>query len=236
MKIGHWADREIPANKNTEGIKTNSLGYRCPEFIVPYGKKNVVVLGCSHTFGAGHPNDTHWVAHLSKHNTKLLRYWNLAVPGCSADKMTRILYSTEKIIDSKVIICCWPSSSRRERLEQLPINTMGSDECNKHETDETDKQNFLTNLFFIQKFAEKVRAKTFHCFADEVREMPEKINVMDWATLKSCWPPWDRHHHPEARRDRITEPNVAQDGIHYGDKHHKEFAELFLKKFEKKLK
>ncbi len=163
MQIGHWSDRKIPANENSEGITVNSHGYRCLEWNpMPDGKKNVVILGCSHTFGVGHPEETHWVAHLSKHNTKLLRYWNLAVPGCSADKMTRILYGAEKILEPKIIICCWPSSSRRERLDKIPISTMGADKYNRFETDETDKQNFLTNLFFIEKLAEKNKAKTFH--------------------------------------------------------------------------
>ena len=134
MEIGHWADKKIPANENNEGIKVNSQGYRCREWNpMPDGKKNVVILGCSHTFGVGHLDETYWVAHLSKHNTKLLRYWNLAVPGCSADKMTRILYGTEKILEPKIIICCWPSSSRRERLEQIPISTMGTDKYNRFE-------------------------------------------------------------------------------------------------------
>ena len=76
----------------------------------------------------------------------------------------------------------------------------------------------------------------FHCFAEEVPKCPAKINVMDYATLKSCWPPWDKHHLPEARRDRITDPDVAQDGVHYGEKHHLAFAELFLSKFRQKLR
>ena len=54
MDFGHFSDKGIPANNNDGGIKVNSLGYRCPEFNVPDGKKNVVILGCSHTFGVGH--------------------------------------------------------------------------------------------------------------------------------------------------------------------------------------
>ena len=238
MKIGHWADSEIPANENYEGIEVNSLGYRCREFSpLPIGKKNVIILGCSHTFGVGHAENTYWVAHLSKHNTKTLRYWNLAVPGCSADRMVRILYGAEKVLFPKIIICCWPSISRRERLDKIPIDLFGRDKYNRFETDETDKQNFLKNLFFVQQFAEKAHAKTFHCFAGEVQEMPkEGTNVLDYATLKSCWPPWDKHHLPEARKQRITDPNLAQDGIHYGEKHHLAFAELFLSRFGLKLK
>ena len=236
MELGHFSDKGIPVNNNAEGIKVNSLGYRCPEFNVPDGKKNVVILGCSHTFGVGHAKDTHWVSHLSKHNTTLLRYWNLAVPGCSGDRMVRILYGAEKIIFPKIIICCWPHSSRRERLEEIPIQLFGRDKYLRFETDITDNQNFLKNLFFVQKFAEYNQAKVFHCFAEDIPKFPANINAMDYATLKSCWPPWDTHHLPEARREKINEPNVAQDGKHYGDKHHKAFAELFLGKFGQKLR
>ena len=142
MDIGHFSDKGIPVNNYAEGMKVNSLGYRCSEFNVPDGKKNVVILGCSHTFGVGHAEETYWVAHLSKHNTKLLRYWNLASPGCSADRMVRILYGTEKVLFPKIIICCWPSISRRERLDKIPVDLFGRDKYNRFETDDTDKANF----------------------------------------------------------------------------------------------
>ena len=72
MKFGYFTDKGLPES---------DVGYRCPSWDpMPAGKKNVVVLGCSHTYGVGHNDDTHWVAHLSKHNTTRLRYWNLAQP------------------------------------------------------------------------------------------------------------------------------------------------------------
>ena len=136
----------------------------------------------------------------------------------------------------KIIICCWPHSSRRERLDKIPIDLFGRDKYNRFETDETDKQNILKNLFFVQKFADYNNAKVFHCFAEETSTLPANINVMDYATLKSCWPPWDDHNLPEARKQRVTDPNFAQDGVHYGEKHHLAFAKLFLEKFGSKLK
>ena len=237
MDIGHFSDKGIPVNNTAEGIKVNSLGYRCPEFSpLPEGKKNVIVLGCSHTFGVGHKEDTHWVSHLVKHNTTQLRYWNLAVPGCSGDRMVRILYGSEKIIFPKIIICCWPHSSRRERLGKIPIDLFGRDNELKFETEDTDHQNFLKNVFLVQKFAEYNQAKVFHCFAEDIPTLPTNINVIDYATLKSCWPPWDDHNLPEARKQRVTDPNFAQDGVHYGEKHHLAFATLFVNKFKLKLK
>ena len=114
MKFGHYADRELPESVGINkpplmDYKTNSHGYRCPEWEpMPDGKKNVVVLGCSHTFGQGNADNEHWVHHLSQHNTERLRYWNLGQPGCSADKIVRILYGCEKLIDPRIVIVCWP--------------------------------------------------------------------------------------------------------------------------------
>ena len=90
---------------------------------MPDGKKNVVILGCSHTYGVGHTDDDHWVAHLSKHNTKRLRYWNLGQPGASGDLLVRILYGCQKLIYPSIVIVCWPLWSRRERLEKKPFGT-----------------------------------------------------------------------------------------------------------------
>ncbi len=91
-------------------------------------------------------------------------------------------------------------------------------------------------MFFIQKFAEHNQAKVFHCFAEEIPTLPKNINALEYATLKSCWPPWDNHNLPEARKQRAPNPNFAQDGVHYGEKHHLAFAELFLERFKAKLK
>ena len=158
------------------------------------------------------------------------------MPGCSGDRMVRILYGAEKVLFPNIIICCWPSVSRRERLDKIPIDMFGRDKYLKYETDSSDHQNFLRNLFFIESFANHTHAKAFHCFAEEIPTLPANINVMDYATLKSCWPPWDDHNLPEARKERIEDPNYALDGLHYGEKHHLGFAELLLNKFSSKLK
>ena len=106
MKFGYYTDRDLP-----EG------DYRCPNCdTMPTGKKNVVVLGCSHTYGQGLGDDEHWVHFLSQHNTKRLRYWNLGQPGASADKVVRILYGCEKIINPRIIIVCWPFWGRRSAV------------------------------------------------------------------------------------------------------------------------
>jgi hypothetical protein len=243
MKYGHYSDDEIPNHKSTDrynkqnGYITNSHGYRCAEWQpLPNGKKNVVVLGCSHTFGEGLDDGEVWVDQLAaKTDLRALRWWNLGQPGSSGDKIVRILYATEKVLFPKIIIICWPEWSRRERLENLPINLTSDNKLLKTETDETDRNNFLKNVFLAEKFAEQQNAKLFHCFAHDIYEV-NSTNVFKDTSLRSCWPEWDRHHLPAAKRKHITTFSLAKDGIHYGVEHHRVFAEKFYNRFKSKLK
>jgi hypothetical protein len=239
MKFGFYSDREIPESVAIDrspwkDYKLNSHGYRCPEWTpMPDGKKNVVVLGCSHTFGQGNADDEHWVHFLSQHNTDRLRYWNLGQPGASADKVVRILYGCEKIIDPRIIIVCWPVWSRRERFDRYAHDLTGHDEKLKLENDDTDRNNFLKNVFLVEKYAEKNGCKTFHCFAqDSYHDHIKGLSVLENYTIKNCWPYWDRYE----QRVHHKDPSLASDGQHYGVEHHQRFARLFLDYFGKKLK
>ena len=225
IKFGHYSDNGLP---------TSETGYRCSSWDpMPSGKKNVVVLGCSHTYGVGHSEDTHWVARISKHNTERLRYWNLGQPGASADKIVRILYGSEQVLYPKIIVVCWPVWSRRERLTGVCVDLTSDNEFLKTENDETDKQNFLKNVFFVEKFAKANNCLTFHCFAEEsYHENLHGLNVLEDYTIKNCWPYWDKFE----QRIIYDKPSLAADGKHYGVEHHERFAELFLQKFQAKLR
>jgi hypothetical protein len=237
MKHGYYADNELPKFDPAKGYKTNSLGYRCPEFHpLPNGGKNAVVLGCSHTFGEGLEDNETWVSQVAKDSNKTLRWWNLSQPGASADLMIRILYGAEKVLFPKVIVACWPAQSRRERLDLYPQNLTSNDSLLKTENEHTDHNNFLKNVFFLENFAQKNGAKTFHCFAEDIYELNSDLQVLKNYTIKNCWPEWDRHHLPDAKREHITIPNLARDGAHYGAEHHRVFARLFLERFKSKLK
>jgi hypothetical protein len=200
---------------------------------MPDGKKNVAVLGCSHTWGVGLSDDEHWVHFLSQHNTERLRYWNLAQPGASADKVLRILYSCQKIINPGIIIVCWPFWGRRERLGTYAQSLTSNEELLKTEDDDTDKNNFLKNVFFVEKYAEQHQCRTFHCFAqDNYAEHIKGLNVLEDYTIKNCWPHWDKFE----QRVPYNKPSLAADGEHYGVEHHERFAGLFLQQFGSKLK
>jgi hypothetical protein len=237
MKYGYYADNELPNFNPAAGYKTNLLGYRCPEFRpLPDGGKNVVVLGCSHTFGEGLEENEIWISQVAKQSNKILRWWNLGQPGASADLMIRILYGTEKVLFPKIIIACWPAQSRRERLDQIPQNLTSNDALLKTENNNTDRNNFLKNVFLLEKFAEKNQAKTFHCFAEDVYELDNTLQVLKDYTIKNCWPEWDRHHLADAKRDIIKTPSLARDGVHYGSEHHQVFARKFYERFKSKLR
>ena len=237
MKHGYYADDNLPRFEPVDGYKTNSYGYRCPEFRpLPSGGKNVVVLGCSHTFGEGLEENETWVSQVAKQSNKILRWWNIGQPGASADLMIRILYGTEKVLFPKIIVACWPAQSRRERLDSHPQNLTSNDPLLKTENNNTDRNNFLKNVFFLENFAKKNGAKTFHCFAEDVYELDNNLQVLNDCTIKNCWPEWDQHHLADAKREHVTTPNLAQDGVHYGGEHHRVFAKKFYNKFKSKLK
>ena len=236
MKYGHYSDDEIPTEHNT-GYAVNSAGYRCAEWRpMPNGKKNVIVLGCSHTFGTGLEAGEVWVDQLyTLVDQRLLRFWNLGQPGASGEKIVRILYATEKVLFPKIIIICWPLWSRRERLENFPKNLTSDNELLKTETNETDKNNFLKNVFLAEKFAEKQGAKIFHCFAEDIYEVKSAYVFTD-TSLGSCWPEWDKQHLAIAKRKHITSPSLARDGKHFGIEHHEVFSRKFYNRFKSKLR
>jgi len=229
MKYGQYSDNDLKTFEQWP--------FRCPSWDpMPDGKKNVVILGCSHTYGVGlEPNET-WAHIVSQHNTKQLRYWNLGQPGISPEGCVRILYSCEKVINPNIIIVCWPDISRRERLtNEVALNLLGKDESLKYEDNETDMNNFLKSVFFLEKYAEKNSCETFHCFADwykDFRDERLRPRLLETHTLKNCWPYWNSVD----ARDFHPEPSRARDGMHYGIDNHKRFAALFLERFGPKLK
>lgn len=242
MKFGHYSDNDIPKFTH-DGLdqriyNINSHGYRCPEFPSKSleGGKNVVVLGCSHTFGIGSSDDELWV-NLFQNNLQndRLRFWNLGQPGASSDLITRILYATEKVLFPDIVLVCWPHTSRRERLERYPRNITGANDLLKTETEDTDRQIFLKNVFFVEKFAEHRHAKVFHCFAEDIQEFIAS-HVFSDNTLKNCWPAYDSAHVADADRSITKKPSFARDGVHYGKEHHERFAKQLYKSFSSKFR
>lgn len=247
MEYGYYADNKLPetiahSQKYRDQYKLNSQGYRCREFSpLPNGGKNVAVLGCSHTFGEGLDDSEIWISQLEKLlNNTSLRFWNLAHPGASPDLCVRTLYGSEKVIFPKIIIVCWPVWSRRERLDKYPKSLTKDDSELLLETGHTDRNNFLKCVFQVEKFAEYNQAKVFHCFAQDVYDIPNNSNnVFNDTSLRLCWPEWSPDSQPNFAKNihrRILTPSVARDGIHYGIEHHSTFAKKIYNRFKTKIK
>ena len=143
MNYGFFTDRGLdkqnlnadPWNKLEWHPDINSYGYRCQEWdgVMPEGKKNVVILGCSHTFGQGLRPKEHWVFDVSRHNNQRLRYWNLGVPGASGECCVRRLWGSQKLIDPKIVIMCWPDISRRAWYgDDTPVPLHGTEKQNQY--------------------------------------------------------------------------------------------------------
>ena len=232
MKFGYYADDELP-KQQVSGYKVNGHGYRCPEFHpLPAGGKNVAVIGCSHTFGIGVQDNETWPMKLKALLSKnTLRFWNLGSPGASPEKCVRILYGSEKVIFPRMVIICWPSMSRRQRLDNYPFDLTGDNPLLKTENQFTDRHVFLKCVFEVEKFAEHKSISVFHCFAEHAEPLPN-TKVLTDVTLKNCYPGWDKH----GTRKIIREPDVASDNLHYGPKHHENFATKLYSKFGSKLK
>ena len=228
MKYGYYSDNELAT--------FDQYPFRCPSWDpMPDGKKNVVILGCSHTWGVGLEANETWAHYVSQYNTARLRYFNLGQPGASPETVVRILYSSEKVINPNLIIVMWPEASRRERLDTYPANLNHTSEFLKFENSNTDRNDFLKSVFFVEKYAEKNQCKTFHCFSDNHIEFETKGSspmVLEKYTLKNCWPYWDKFE----QRELTPDPSRAKDGIHYGIPNHKRFAEKFIERFGPKLK
>ncbi len=242
MKFGHYSDNQLPvfdhSDLDPELYTLNSHGYRCQEFPTKSleGGKNTVVLGCSHTFGIGSSTEELWVNRLEqKLANPRLRFWNLGQPGASGDLIVRILYATEKILYPDIVLVCWPHATRRERLEAPNTRNLIADELLATETEDTDNQTFLKNVFFVNKFAEKRNAKAFHCFAEDTQKL-EDTYVYDKETLKNCWPAYDRPNAGDPDRELTDKHSFARDGIHYGVEHHERFAKQLSKAFHVKFK
>ena len=166
MKFGFYADNQLPESvakgkKPISDYNVNSHGYRCPEWNpLPEGKKNVVILGCSHTFGEGLNDGQVWVDKLyNKVDQKRLRFWNLGQPGASADKVVRILYGTEKVLFPKLIIVCWPFWSRRERLDTYAKSLLSYDETLKNENEKNKVEETPKEMIAFDDFT-KMDLKT----------------------------------------------------------------------------
>lgn len=110
--------------------KINSNGYRTGEFSeISNDDINVLVVGCSYSFGIGLPEKDLYHTHIGNFLSgqfqqaqgfppKSAKIWNVSVPGYSNDAITRLLYRFIPIINPSFVIVQWTMPYRREYVEE----------------------------------------------------------------------------------------------------------------------
>lgn len=102
---------DVNQEKEYDGIlyKHNSMGYRGPEF----GDVDLVIAGCSQTYGEGVPEEATWASRVAK--SLELSYVNLGVRGASVEGVVvRALAYLESYKAPKYLLCLLPNSERIE--------------------------------------------------------------------------------------------------------------------------
>ena len=94
----------------------NNHGFRCPPFEdIDHRKQQIMVLGCSYTFGIGLRQEQLWHEHLRlAFSDETTQIWNLGVPGYSNDAITRLAWRFLEYIRPAMIFVQWTHFHRRE--------------------------------------------------------------------------------------------------------------------------
>lgn len=91
---------------NSFTYKFNNLGFRSQNV----GDKNLLVVGCSFTFGIGVPFEKIWAYKVADHLK--LNCLNYGVPGASAYSSFRIAYHTLKTLKPNLVLFLCPPNDR----------------------------------------------------------------------------------------------------------------------------
>ena len=94
----------------------NNQGFRCRPFEeIDHRKQQILVLGCSFTFGIGLQQEQLWHDHLRLAFTDdTTQIWNIGVPGYSNDAIVRLTWRFLEYIRPVIIFVQWTSFHRRE--------------------------------------------------------------------------------------------------------------------------
>jgi hypothetical protein len=105
----------------------NSNGFRGKEIS---GKEDILIAGCSFTFGSGIPEEKIWGVQVAKNMS--LSYCNLGYPGASILSIINSIFSYFKEYGNpKILVCLFPDLDRIQLPVDNKIWTSKSDNLNK---------------------------------------------------------------------------------------------------------
>jgi lysophospholipase L1-like esterase len=197
---------------NAITYKINRYGFRSDEFEV--GKRSVVSLGCSYTFGTGLPIDAIWPSLVAKELD--LPAYNLAWGGTSADTCFMLARYWLPILRPKLVVMAAPPWSRvdiiradrsPEMLTIMPNTTEG----------EFGKDMFVKHWFSNERNHELNNAKNKLA----VQALCNNLGIQ-------CLT-YNVHEFFARSREEVE---YARDYMHAGPKGHTMFAERILNDYQ----
>ena len=190
----------------------NNHGFRCRPFDdIDNRKQQILVLGCSYTFGIGLRQEQLWHDHLRlAFSDDTTQIWNIGIPGYSNDAIVRLAWRFLEYIRPTMIFVQWTHFHRREYVRDdnsiwriLTNNPKfwndGSDEYKAFymmHNDCNDQYCFEKNLAFLSNIA-----KAYHV-------------ILNYETI-----------------DNFPNIDDARDGEHPGPESHRLFAVQIYKQY-----
>jgi hypothetical protein len=191
--------------------KVNSYGYRSDQFGL---NQEVLVLGCSQTFGQGIPEEFTWAKIFAENIGK--SYVKLAQPGDSAQEQIHKAFKYfEEFGNPEIIVACFPSA--RLHLPYIPEKIVSKLSLSKAELkDECQTQQiFLYNQ--VEKFSKAphspeevlpIEVGLFYTFTF-VQMLQQYCKVND---IKLIWNMWDNELFFDYAKTNV--PEALKDYLH----------------------
>lgn len=213
----------------------NSHGFRCEEFRLD-ARLRVMSIGCSYVFGVGLPSALTFGGALCSRLERALGletvHWNLGMPGCSNDFMSRLLYLAFPPLSPDVVLVHFTHTSRRDykAADGRPMFYHPSAVCrDRIESDvfshfralsssADDEINTFRNYMGISAFLQRHRW-LFSAPADDV------LSSEGSSVVKMLGP----YLNTERFCGLLRKHDTARDGLHPGPESHSDLADGYMK-------
>lgn len=188
----------------------NSYGFRSKE-VTGEERESITILGCSHTFGIGMPEDSLWSSLLGKKMN--LPIHNFGTAGGSLDGCFRVYNEWQPIIKSKITCLLIPPGIRFESFESSlgKFKNMGPWMLEKGDYHE-EANKVLANIFFQDELNHVNKERNLAAIQHIANSTDSKLIILSTEMLEKYY------SFPRAR-----------DGAHSGHEGHAAVTEEFYK-------
>lgn len=212
-----WIDRTIT-------YRINQFGFRCDDFSDSDTKhRGIVVLGCSYTQGTGLPEEEVYTHHLQTHFGR--KVWNLGIPGADTKPLANFaLFHMLDYIEPEAIIFTIPPNGRYKSLRDFPP-------CELENVPELDGIDIGKKYNRTQ--ITDLTETTMNYVRDmmSVKALCADLGIPFVASTANNLS--DIHDRETAKR---LDYDRARDLMHFGVKHHRRWADKYIRELEPHLR